>query len=89
MNEKFALMGYLEGVLLAEMGLSLLKGNAQEDALDAAKEVAEKMNEQNIDSSPLSQEEKERLKSEGKVRIETMLKGYKDILKREGRLDNK
>lgn len=86
MTDSEIITGYFQGVFWAYLGLSMISCNATEESLDAAKITAEKMNEQRIDTLTLSKEEKDRMKADWKAWSESALKGFKDTLKKEGRL---
>ena len=79
-------LAYLEGMLWASYGVSVISCNVAEWQLDAVKECAKKLKEEEIDHLSLSPAEKEIQKRLWKDWIDETTKGFKDELKRVGRL---
>lgn len=77
---------YLEGMLLAAYGVKLINGSAAEWQIDQVKECAKKLKEAEIDHSALTQTEKENLKYQWKQWLDATTHGFKDKLKKEGRM---
>ena len=77
---------YLEGMLWAAYGVRIISGDAVEWQIDVVKECALKIKEEEIEHSSLTPTEKENQKSMWKLWIEETTKGFKDMLKREGRM---
>lgn len=77
---------YLTGVLWAAFGVKVVNGNAVEWQLDAVKEYGLKLKEEDINHSSLSPTEKENQKRLWKQWIDETTQGFKDELKRAGRM---
>ena len=77
---------YLEGMLWAAFGVKVVSGNAVEWQIDAVKEYAQKLKEEEIEHSSLTPAEKENQKRSWKQWIDETTKGFKEVLRREGRM---
>lgn len=77
---------YLEGMLWAAYGVRIISGSAAEWQIDQVKECAKKLKEEEINHSTLTPTEKENLKHQWQQWITATTKGFKDLLKKEGRL---
>lgn len=86
MKDKTPAQAYLEGMLWAAYGVKVISCDAVEWQIDAVKECASKLKEKEIDHSSLSQMEKENQKRLWKQWIDETTKGFKDELKRAGRI---
>ena len=79
-------IAYLEGMLWAAYGVKVISCDAVEWQIDAVKECAKELKEKEIEHSSLSPTEKENQKRLWKQWIEETTKGFKDELKRAGRM---
>lgn len=79
---------YMVGLLYAAFGERAFSGYAVEEHIEAAKEYAKKRKEEEIDNSTLTPTEKENQKRLWKQWIDETTKGFKDELKRAGRLQS-
>ena len=77
---------YMEGMLWAAYGVKVISCDAVEEHIEAAKEYAKKRKEVEIDNSTLSPTEKENQKRLWEQWIDETTKGFKDELKRAGRI---
>ena len=77
---------YLEGMLWAAYGVKIITCDAVEWQIDAVKECAKELKEEEIDNSMLSSTEKENQKRLWKQWIDETTKGFKDELKAAGRM---
>ncbi len=77
---------YLEGMLRAAFGVKIIDCNVAEWQIDAAKECAKNLKEKEIDHSSLTPIKKEEQKKLWNQWIDETTKGFKDVLKAEGRL---
>lgn len=77
---------YLEGMLWAAYGVKVISGPAAEWQIDKVKESALKLKEAEIDHSSLSLIEKENQKRQWKQWLDVTTQGFKEALKREGRM---
>lgn len=78
---------YLEGMLWAAFGVRIFSDNGKEWQIDAVKKYATKLKEKEIEHSTLSMVEKESQKRLWKQWIEETTKGFKVVLRREGRME--
>lgn len=78
---------YIEGMLWAAYGVKNISGNVCEWQIDAVKKYAKKLKEEDIDHSTLSPAEKENQKELWKQWIDETTKGFKEVLKSEGRME--
>lgn len=78
---------YLEGMLWAAYGVKIISGSAAEWQIDQVKECAKELKEAEIDHMALAPVEKENQKNQWKQWIDATTKGFKDMLKAEGRLE--
>ena len=85
-NEVNPALAYLEGMLWAAFGVKVISCDAVEWQIDAVKECAKELKEKEIEHSSLSPTEKENQKRLWKQWIDETTKGFKDELKRAGRL---
>ena len=74
-------------MLWAAFGVRIFGDNVTEWQLDAVKESASKLKEEEIKHSPLTSEEIENQKQLWKQWIDETTKGFKDVLKASGRLN--
>lgn len=79
---------YFDGMLWAAFGTNLLRVMVTEWQIDAVKECASLIKEAEIEHSLASNDEKGELKKQWKVYLETYTQGFKDELRREGKLLN-
>lgn len=77
---------YIDGMLLADFGVKNFNDTAVEWQIDKVKECAQKLKEAKIDQSLYAQMEKEELKRQLKLWMDSTTQGFKDKLKEEGRL---
>lgn len=77
---------YLEGMLWAAFGVKIISGTVAEWQIDLVKECGRKLKDEEIDNSMLTPTEKENQKSLWKEWIDETTKGFKDELKRAGRI---
>ena len=77
---------YFEGMLWAAFGVRIFSDNAAEWQIEAVKKYAKKLKEKEIDHSTLVPAEKEDQKKLWKQWIDDTTKGFKEVLKREGRM---
>ena len=78
---------YMDGMSLAAYGVSFIEDNASEWQIEAVKEYASKLKEAEIDHMAISPDEKEDMKHQWKLWLDATTDGFKDELKRVGRLD--
>lgn len=81
-------LAYLEGMMWAAYGVKVISCDAVEWQIDAVKECAKELKEEEIDHSTLTPAEKENQKRLWKEWIDETTKGFKDELKRAGRLQS-
>lgn len=86
MNEVNHAQAYLEGMLWAAFGIKIFSDNAMEWQIDAVKKYATKLKEEEIEHSSLKPTEKEDQKTLWKQWIDETTKGFKEVLRREKRL---
>ena len=79
-------LAYLQGMLWAAFGVKVISTDAHEWQIDAMKEYASKLKETEIEHSSLSIAERENQKKLWKQWIDTTTQGFKDELKRVGRM---
>ena len=77
---------YMVGMLWAAYGVKIIAFDAEECQIDAVKECAKELKEKEIEHSSLFPSEKENQKRLWKQWIDETTKGFKDKLKRAGRL---
>jgi len=85
-NDINPVVTYLKGMLLAAFGVKVISADAEEWQIDAVKEYSLKLKEKEIDHSSLTLAEKENQKKLWKQWIDITTKGFKDELKRVGRM---
>lgn len=85
-NEVNPTEAYLEGMLWAAYGVKVISCDAVEWQIDAVKECAKELKEKEIEHSALSPTKKENQKRLWKQWIDETTKGFKDELKRVGRI---
>ena len=78
---------YLNGILHAAYGVKVITGNVAEWQIDVVKKYAKKLKEEEIDHSTLTPTEKENQKRSWKQWIDETTHGFKDELKRAGRME--
>lgn len=79
---------YFEGMLWAAFGVRIFSDNVAEWQIDAVKKYAKKLKYEEIDHSEIAQAEKENQKRLWEQWLDETTKGFKEVLRREGRLDN-
>ena len=79
-------LAYLQGMLLAAFGVRVISTDAYEWQIDAMKEYALKLKETEIEHSSLTIDEQKNQKKLWKQWIDETTKGFKDELKRVGRM---
>lgn len=77
---------YFEGMLWAAFGVRIFSDNVAEWQIDAVKKYATKLKEEEIEHSEMALAEKDNQKQLWKQRIDETTKGFKEVLKREGRM---
>lgn len=85
-NDINPVVAYLKGMLLAAYGVKVISADAEEWQIDAVKELSLRFKEKEIDHSSLTLAEKENQKKLWKQWIDITTKGFKDELKRVGRM---
>ena len=79
-------LAYCEGMLWAAFGVRIFSDNVAEWQIDAVKKYAKKLKEEEIDHSELAPAEKENQKKLWKQWLDETTKGFKEVLRREGRI---
>ena len=79
-------IAYLEGMLWAAYGVKVITCDAFEWQIDAVKECTKELKEKEFEHSSLSPAEKENQKRLWQQWMDETTKGFKDELKRAGRL---
>ena len=77
---------YFEGMLWAAFGVRIISDKVTEWQIDAVKKYAKKLKDEEIDHSEMAPAEKEVQKKLWKQWIDETTKGFKEVLKREGRI---
>ena len=85
-NEVNTAKAYIDGMLWAAFGVSIFSENVAEWQIEAVKKYAKKLKEEEIEHSALTPAEKEEQKRLWKQWIDETTKGFKEVLKREGRM---
>ena len=78
---------YIEGMLWAAYGVRIFSGSVAEWQIEAVKKYAKKLKEEEIEHSALTQAEKDEQKRLWKQWIDETTKGFKEVLKKEGRME--
>lgn len=78
---------YLEGMLWAAYGVKVISGPVTEWQIEAVKKYAKKLKEEEIEHSALTPAEKDEQKRLWKQWIDETTKGFKEVLKKEGRME--
>lgn len=78
---------YFEGMLWAAFGVRIFRDNVAEWQIDAVKKYAQKLKEEEIVHSEIAQAEKENQKKLWEQWIDETTKGFKEVLRREGRME--
>lgn len=78
---------YFEGMLWAAFGVKIFIDNVAEWQIDAVKKYAKKLKAEEIVHSEMSPTEKENQKRLWEQWIDETTKGFKEVLKREGRME--
>lgn len=78
---------YCEGMLWAAFGVRIFNDNAKEWQIDAVKKYAKKLKDEEIDHSEITHAEKENQKKLWEQWIDETTKGFKEVLRREGRME--
>ena len=84
-DDKNTLEAYFQGIITVAYGVNPIE-TATEWQIDAIKECVLKLKEVEIDHSLGSIAEKQELKRQWKLRVEAYAQGFKDELRRRGRL---
>ena len=77
---------YIEGMLWAAYGVKIFSENVAEWQIEAVKKYAKKLKEEEIEHSSLTPAEKDEQKRLWKQWIDETTKGFKEVLKKEGRM---
>lgn len=77
---------YFEGMLWAAFGVRIFSDNVAEWQIDAVKKYAKKLKDEEIEHSEIALAEKENQKRLWELWIDETTKGFKELLRREGRL---
>lgn len=80
-------LAYCEGMLWAAFGVRIFSDNVAEWQIDAVKKYAKKLKDEEIEHSEMAPAEKENQKTLWKQWLDETTKGFKDVLKREGRIE--
>ena len=78
---------YIEGMLWAAYGVRIFSENVAEWQIEAVKKYAKKLKEEEIEHSALTPAEKDEHKRLWKRWIDETTKGFKEVLKKEGRME--
>lgn len=78
---------YIEGMLWAAFGVRIFSENVAEWQIEAVKKYAKKLKEEEIEHSALTPVEKDEQKRLWKQWIDETTKGFKEVLKKEGRME--
>ena len=78
---------YFEGILSAALGVRIFGDNVVEWQIDAVKEYAKKMKDEEIEHAEIALAEKANQKRLWKRWIDETAKGFKEVLRREGRME--
>ena len=78
---------YIEGVLWAAYGVRIFSENVAEWQIDTVKKYAKKLKEEEIEHSALTPSEIDEQKRLWKQWIDETTKGFKEVLKKEGRME--
>ena len=78
---------YLEGMIWAAFGVRIFSDNTSEWQIDVVSKYAKKLKEEEIEHSSLTSEEKENQKRLWKEWIDETTKGFKEVLRGEGRME--
>ncbi len=84
-NDNMA-QAYLEGMLWAAFGVRIFSDNVAEWQIDAVKKYAKKLKDEEIEHAELALAEKENQKKLWKQWLDETTKGFKEVLRREGRI---
>jgi len=85
-NEVNTAKAYIDGMLWAAFGVRIFSENVAEWQIEAVKKYAKKLKEEEIEHSALTPAEKEEQKRLWEQWIDEATRGFKDVLKREGRM---
>ena len=85
-NEVNTAKAYIDGMLWAAFGVRIFSENVAEWQIEAVKKYAKKLKEEEIEHSALTPAKKEEQKRLWKQWIDETTKGFKEVLKREGRM---
>lgn len=86
-KEENPAQAYFEGMLWAAFGVRIFSDNVAEWQIDAVKKYAKKLKDEEIEHSELAPAEKENQKTLWKQWLDESTKGFKEVLKREGRME--
>ena len=79
-------LAYCEGMLWAAFGVRIFSDNVAEWQIDAVKKYAKKLKDEEINHSEMAPTEKENQRRLWEQWLDETAKGFKDVLKREGRI---
>ena len=82
-----AAQAYIEGMLWAAFGVRIFSENVAEWQIEAVKKYAKKLKEEEIEHSALTPSEIDEQKRLWKQWIDETTKGFKEVLKKEGRME--
>lgn len=77
---------YLEGMLWAAFGVKFISDDVAEWQIDAVKKYAKNLKDEEIDHSEIVPAEKEKQKRLWKQWLDETAKGFKEVLRRAGRM---
>ena len=78
---------YIEGMLWAAFGVRIFSENVAEWQIEAVKKYAKKLKDEEIEHSALTSTDKDEQKRLWKQLIDETTKGFKEVLKKEGRME--
>lgn len=78
---------YFEGMLWASFGVKIIRDNVEEWQIDTVKKYAKILKDEEIDHSEIDPAEKEKQKRLWKQWIDETTKGFKEVLRKEGRME--
>jgi hypothetical protein len=86
LNEVNPAQAYFEGMLWAAFGVRIFSDNVAEWQIDAVKKYAKKLKDEEILHSEIAPSEKKNQKKVWEEWMDETTKGFKEVLKREGRM---
>lgn len=78
---------YIEGMLWAAYSVRIFSENVAEWQIEAVKKYAKKLKEEEIEHSEMTPAEKDEQKRLWKQWIDETTKGFKEVLKKNGRME--